>query len=100
MKIRDGFVSNSSGSSFCIEKRHLTGQQIDDIHHYMEVGLRLNRDPEKKIDLYLGLGCTWDIDETDEHIKGYTWMDNFDMHKFLAAIGVARSAIDWDSNEN
>jgi hypothetical protein len=98
MKTRNGFVSNSSSSSFCIEKRHLTAQQIDDIHNYTEVGLRLNKDREKGISLYLGIGCTWDITETDSHIEGSTFIDNFDMHKFLAAIEVARSAIDWNEN--
>ena len=37
MKIRNGFVSNSSSSSFIINKKCLTKEQIDQICNYKEV---------------------------------------------------------------
>jgi hypothetical protein len=86
MKIRNGFVSNSSSSSFVISKKDLTTKQIYSINNHIEIAE------------YLGIKTwesPWDIRENDEFIEGYTYMDNFDMDEFLEKIGVDKSKIDW-----
>ena len=87
MKIRTGFVSNSSSSSFLILKRDLTEQQIIQIrdHATLVIGM-------------IDLGNTdqpWNIEEDDLIIEGATVMDNFDMRQYLDRIGVASQHIRW-----
>ncbi len=83
MKIRIGFVSNSSSSSFVVSKRYLSADQIDKIKKHIEYAKENFpqiswADPEQK----------WDIEETEEQIIMSTFMDNFDIEEFLLAIGI------------
>lgn len=87
MKIRNGFVSNSSSSSFVILKNKLTETQIYQISNHIELAKQFFMD-----------GCdedAWDIEESDYAIKGYTNMNNFDMEEFLNKIGVHEKDIEW-----
>jgi len=91
IKIRNGFVSNSSSSSFIISKNELTPKQIYSINNHIEIAV------------YLGMktwDSPWDISENEEHIKGYTYMDNFDMHEFLEKIGVDIDKVEWSEQDN
>ena len=39
---------------------------------------------------------SWDIDETNFNINGFTCMDNGDMNKFLRLIGINRDIVEWE----
>lgn len=89
MKLRIGFVTNSSSSSFTIAKSDLTDDQIEKIKNYFEVAKKIGMND---------FDDGWDINETNFNINGFTYMDNGDMLKFLRLIGVDRDNIeleDW-----
>lgn len=81
MKCRSGFVSNSSSSSFVIPKCYLSYEQIDKIkNHHTLVENYEDR---------------WSIDADDFEVKGYSSLDNFNMHQFLKNIGVNMDKVEW-----
>lgn len=81
MKCRVGFVTNSSSSSFIVNMKDLTPEQIEII-----------KKPKEKAE-ELGL-CeystpdSWWVKTDGEKIVGWTYMDNFDWIEFLEKIGV------------
>ena len=88
MKLRIGFVTNSSSSSFTIAKSDLTDDQIEKIKNYFEVAKEIGMND---------FDDGWDINETNFNINGFTCMDNGDMLKFLRLIGVDRDNIEWEN---
>ena len=87
MKLRIGFVTNSSSSSFTIAKSDLTDDQIEKIKNYFEVAKKVGMND---------FDDGWDINETNFNINGFTYMDNGNMLKFLRLIGVDRDNIEWE----
>jgi hypothetical protein len=87
MKLRTGFVSNSSSSSFVIPLDSLTGKQVKQIVSHQIKG--------KKMGIRYAKTDPWTIEVTDTEVRGSTWMDNFDMEKFLRQIGVPDDIITW-----
>lgn len=83
MKIRNGFVSNSSSSSFVIYKIDLSAKQIEQIQNHGKSGLEFAYDE-------------WSIDERELFIKASTDMDNFDFREYLEMIGVNTDKVKWD----
>ena len=96
MKVRQGFVSNSSSSSFVIETKDLDSWQKAMIHDHKEV---VSIMPVfKENGLCEDGNCFWLIEETLKgEIEGSTSMDNFDMRLFLEVIGVSEDKIQWGS---
>jgi hypothetical protein len=74
MKIRNGFVSNSSSASFILDKRYMTVDQKNKI-------VELNE--KNKIE---ETGDSWSIYEDEDFLRGYTSMDNGDFFEQLKEI--------------
>ena len=91
MKYRMGFVSNSSSSSFIIEKSKLSQAQIKAIRNHIEHAL------ENKLSVgTFGRNDGWHIVENAEVIGGHTIMANFQMDEFLERIGVDLNQVELE----
>lgn len=99
MKIRAGFVSNSSSSSFVINKSKLTEEQIYKILNYDSESKKYwssveNYPFKDDCDTYYKLNDIgisdngWTLDETDDSIEGWTVMNNFDFRSYMELIGI------------
>lgn len=97
MKIRGGFVSNSSSSSFVISKAHVTPAQLKLIRSHSIKAPKLVPEEVRysRQDHTLG-GDAWTITENDRCIGGFTWMDNFDFFHYLVHIGVDLEKVQRD----
>jgi len=87
MKVRNGFISNSSSSSFIVERKYVSKKQLYKIKNHLEFGKL------KGIGDYFDDG--WDIDVSEKYIHGWVSMDNFNMYKFLEYIGIDVNQIRW-----
>ncbi len=91
MKSRNGFVSNSSSSSFILSLNDVSQFQLALIKNHSAVTETVVND----LDDWLDYKCPWTIDIDEENIIGHTDMDNFDMHFFLTNIGIDDKKIGW-----
>jgi hypothetical protein len=84
MKIRNGYVSNSSSSSFIILKANLNDKQkdmlYDHIEYAKEIDDKLVKYGKNKIYEYYE---DWFIESDDICYWCHTSMDNFDLESFL-----------------
>jgi hypothetical protein len=79
MKIRNGFVSNSSSSSFIIQKDALSKLQIKALLEYPMSEDNCDR---------------WSVNEYDDCISGFTIMDNGYISKIMDELEI--TDIEWD----
>lgn len=113
MKIRNGFVSNSSSSSFILNKKDLTAEQIEQIKNYVTESVRLVNERKARFDSYpspaIPDGMTeddyydlpdlgykdndWQVSETDKTIECHCIIDNFQMDSFFRVIGINNKII-------
>ncbi len=92
MKIRTGFVSNSSSSSFVVYKDKITPDQLNQIRNVAILA--------EEMDLYCWEDVEgWDVSETHETIHGFTIMDNFSFCDFFERIGLPRGSYEFDSDD-
>jgi hypothetical protein len=93
VKIRTGYVSNSSSSSFVINKQDITAEQRDLIFNHAKIAYILfpaDFHPNDVLD-------EWGIKEDDISVSGFTAMDNFNMERFMERIGVPADKVTFDS---
>lgn len=96
MKLRNGFVSNSSSSSFILQKKYLTPIQIYAIENHIEIGRALGMEGCNPYNRWSMVGLT---NKKSEVIHLSTSMNNFSMLEFLKKIGVPDEAIPSDAGE-
>ena len=101
MKIRNGYVSNSSSSSFVVIKYSLTNEQKDMIYNYQDYADFFKTIDDTCIDKFEYCDTDpWRIVDYNDFIFGETSMDNFSMQDFLDYIKVNPDSIDWNDGYN
>ena len=77
MKIRSGFVSNSSSASFILDKRYISYEDIEKIIDYCNT-----LDEEGN---WIKSECldTWTTVEDENFLKGFTSMDNGELFSWI-----------------
>lgn len=96
MKTRQGFVSNSSSSSFVISLDGMSASQLNKIENHIHFSRKIPA-PED-CSWYNREDNAWEITVDDDMVRGYTFMNNFNMRHFLNCIGVSDEAIAWDGD--
>jgi len=88
MKLRLGFVSNSSSASFVLPLKYVSERQRGQIKNHSLEGKELG---------FKYWDDSWRLrfDEEGGVVSGDTRMDNFDMYAFLKAIGVDMAHVYW-----
>jgi hypothetical protein len=103
MKIRSGFVSNSSSSSFVIFRDAIPNNQLDmilNIDHWVKIFIEKDKENggvdnlEDKFSYYDS--DPWRIVVYDDFIFGETSMDNFSMDEYLNYLKIDNKYICWD----
>lgn len=100
IKTRNCFVSNSSSSSFIVEKYSLTDEQEDMIRNHKHWGPIIQEKISSDNLFKVVCGCpslnawsfgtehgnAWRVQENDKYFFLDTYLDNFDMEEYLKVI--------------
>ena len=92
MKTRIGFVSNSSSSSFILQKAGLNPYQIKAVLNHIEFNNFLREIGYNELEEAYE-DERWSIYENEQTIEGSCHMYNFDMYSFFKIIGI--EDVDW-----
>jgi len=99
MKIRNGFVSNSSSASFVVYKDKITPLQYKAILDHDVYAAKVLKWDCSWSDDHTFTSERWEnIKETDTTLEGWTSMDNFEMNKFFREIGLSPDAYEFESD--
>lgn len=102
MKIRTGFVSNSSSCSFSVRKDLITEVQAKALLNFCDF---MAHHPDFQLDPAFDCWANeydnWTVHESPEYICMFTVMDNIDMLYFCYKLGIPLKAITdwWHSND-
>lgn len=106
MKIRNGFVSNSSSSSFIILLSVLNDLQKEMIYDHIYLGKEIDNElKEKGNQTRYVYYDEWFIEEDELSLWAHTSMDNFDLEGFLIEeVGITKKDIiymgdGWDKKK-
>lgn len=101
MKIRNGFVSNSSSASFMVKLKDITHEQLHQIVDHSEVSQEIAKNDAEYASEQDDDGWeTVHISYEYGNLMCFTMMDNFDMRLFLGKIGVDLSKVKFDDQHN
>jgi hypothetical protein len=75
MKIRSGFVSNSSSSSFVVSLKDISAR---DFKHILEYRSDVSGEDAERMDYW-----SFTVDDEKEILRGFTTMDNGDLEEYL-----------------
>lgn len=85
MKIRSGYVSNSSSSSFIILLEDITDEQKQMIYDHIRIGMEVDNNLKQKgLEPIYEWYEEWNLKEDDFSLWAYTFMDNFQLKDFIA----------------
>lgn len=87
MKIRQGFVSNSSSASFVLKMGDLTDEQVKIIEESL---IKINTRSDIEFYDMCCINDRWTCFKQPGIIRGDTWMDNGDLEAWFKKLGIAK----------